>query len=121
MDTILWICQSFLAATFLYSGVMKSTQSEQWLVAHNQTGVEGLPAALIRFIGVSEIFGTAGIILPWLTRIYKVLTPLTACCFAVIMLLAASIHYRRKEIKSVMLNIFIFLVCLFVAWGRFKM
>ena len=89
------------------------------LVAHGQTGVEGLPVLLIRFIGVSEIFGTAGIILPWLTGIYKALTPLTACCFAVIMLLAARVHYRRKEIKNVMLTIFIFLGCLFVAWGRF--
>ena len=43
MNAMLWLAQTMLAALFLFSGVMKSTQSEQKLVASGQTGVEGLP------------------------------------------------------------------------------
>jgi uncharacterized membrane protein YphA (DoxX/SURF4 family) len=121
MDTILWICQSFLALVFLYSGAMKSTQSRQWLVTHNQTGVADISMPLIRFIGITEILGSAGIILPELTQVAPILTPVTAICFAILMVLAAPIHYRRREFRSVAINVFIFLVSVFVAWGKMKM
>jgi len=84
MNTLLWILQSIVAATFLYSGIQKSIYSEKKLVAIGQTGVEGLPIALIRFIGVSEILGTIGIILPLLLHILPVLTTVSAICFAAI-------------------------------------
>ena len=121
MNTILWVGQAFLSLVFLYSGIMKSTQSESWLVEHNQTGVEGLPISLIRFIGIAEIIGVFGILIPWYTSIMPILTPIAAICFSLIMIFAASIHLRRKEIKSVILNIFILCVSLFVAFKRFEM
>ena len=120
MNTVLWICQVFLAALFLFSGSMKSTQSERWLVAHNQTGVEGLPMPLIKFIGIAEILGAAGVILPWWLGVAPVLTPIAALGFAVIMMLAAPIHYRRKEPQNVLINVLVLLVSLFVAWGRLQ-
>jgi uncharacterized membrane protein YphA (DoxX/SURF4 family) len=121
MNTIVWICQLFLAVIFLYSGAAKSTQSEHWLVAHKQTGVEGLSVPFIRFIGISEILGVMGILIPSFTGILPVLTPVTAICFAVIMVFAARIHYRRNEMQSVALNIFILCVSQFVAFERFIM
>jgi hypothetical protein len=98
---------------------MKSSQSKQWLVIHKQTGVANKSIPLIRFIGVSEILGSAGIILPQLTGIAPALTSVTALCFATIMLLAAPIHYHRREPASVAFNIFVFIVSVFVAFGRF--
>jgi hypothetical protein len=98
---------------------MKSSQSRQWLVMHNQTGVAGISMPLIRFIGFSEILGSVGIILPQLTGIAPVLTSVTALCFAIIMLLAAPIHYRRHEPASVALNTFVFIISVFVAYKRF--
>jgi uncharacterized membrane protein YphA (DoxX/SURF4 family) len=121
MNTAIWICQLFLAIIFLYSGVAKSTQSERWLVAHKQTGVEGLAITFIRFIGISEILGSIGILVPSFTGIMPILTPVTAVCFAVIMVFAARIHYRRNEMQSVALNIFILCMSLFVAFERFTM
>ena len=96
-NVLLWICQIFLAVVFVYSGAMKSTQSEEKLVAMGQTGVENLPQVLIRFIGISEILGVVGIILPRLTGIMPVLTPLAAIGFGIIMILAAIVHFRRKR------------------------
>jgi len=119
MNTILWIAQILLAIVFVNSGVNKSTLSEQKLVAKGQTGVAGYSAPVIKFIGVSELLGTVGIILPWWLQIAPVLTPITAICFAAIMLLAAPIHYRRREPQNVAINSVIFLLSVFVAWGRF--
>lgn len=118
MNTILWIGQSLLAALFLYSGVMKSTQSEQKLVASGQTGVEGLSQALIRFIGIAEILGAAGLVLPVLMNVMPVLTPLAAIGLGLIMILAAIVHYRRNEKRTALQNLLILLVCLFVTYGR---
>jgi uncharacterized membrane protein YphA (DoxX/SURF4 family) len=120
METLIWVIQSFLALVFLYSGIMKSTKSERWLVAHNQTGVEGLSTYFIRFIGVSELLGAAGLILPWWLHIAMILTPVAAICMGLIMIPAAVIHYKRKEPATVLLNVMIFSLCVFVAVARFR-
>jgi len=118
VNTMLWVAQSLLAALFLFSGMMKSTQSEQKLVASGQTGVEGLPRSLIRFIGISEILGAAGLVLPLLSDVMPILTPLAAIGLGLIMILAAIVHYRRDEKRTALQNLSILLVCLFVAYGR---
>lgn len=120
MNTVLWILQGALTILFLYSGSMKSTRSEHWLVTHNQTGVEGLPILLTRFIGIMEITGCIALVLPGALGIATMLTPIAALCFALIMAMAAPIHYKRHEPQSIMLNIVVLILCLFVAWGRWK-
>ena|SRR5579871_2288311 len=118
MNNILWVSQAFLAVTFLYSGINKSILSEKQLIARGQTGVVGRSAATIRFIGIAEILGSIGLILPWWTKVLPLLTPVAAFCFAVIMILAAPIHYRLKEMKNVAVNLTLLAISLFVAWGR---
>lgn len=118
MNTLVWILQGLLAVLFLFSGVMKSTQSEQWLVAHKQTGVAGLPKALIKFIGIIEVVGAFGLILPgWFNQL-PILTPLAAIGFCIIMVLAARKHYQLREPQSVILNVVVFFLCAFVAYAR---
>lgn len=118
LNLALWICQILLGIVFAYSGLMKSVKTEKELVAMGQTGVENLPARLIRFIGIAELLGVLGIILPWLTGIFPVLTPIAAVGFGVIMILAAIVHLRRNEITTVLLNLFLLLLAAFVAYGR---
>lgn len=118
MNTALWILQLIAAGAFLYSGINKTIYSEQRLVAKGQTGIEGLPIALIRFIGIIEILGAIGIILPSLLRILPVLTTISAIGFAVIMIPAAIIHYKRHEPNNVLTNCVLFVVCLCIAYGR---
>jgi hypothetical protein len=118
MNTILWIFQGILSLVFLYSGINKSIFSEQQLIAKGQTGVANLPVPVIRFIGITEVLGAVGIIVPWLTHIWPVLTPATAICFAIIMLLAAPIHYKLHEPKNVTTNIVLLIMSVLVAYGR---
>ncbi len=120
MNTLVWILQGLVAFIFMFSGINKSIFSEQKLVSSGQTGVEGLPLPLIRFIGISEILGAIGVILPYFLSIYPILTPVSAICFAAIMVFAAWIHYQRKEYKNVFLNVALFIICLLIANYRFN-
>lgn len=120
MNTLLWFCQALLALVFIYSGVCKSFYSRDNLVAKGQTGVADLSVSLIRFIGITEILGGMGIILPWWLQVASLLTPITAVCFGVLMILAAAIHYKRKEPRNVATNIVLLLISCFVAYWRFR-
>jgi uncharacterized membrane protein len=120
MNTILWSCQVLLAIIFGYSGFCKSTLPEKTLVYEKgQTGVEGLPMAFTRSIGIAEMFGAVGIILPWWLRVIPVLTPVTAVGFALLMVFAAPIHYKRKEPKNLAINMIIMVISIFTVYGRF--
>lgn len=96
----------------------KSIYSEETLVSKGQTGVEGLPLKLIRFIGIAEILGAIGLILPMLLNVYPKLTGISAICLGLIMIPAGIIHYKRREIKNVVVNVLIFIVCLTIAYYR---
>jgi len=118
MNTALWIAQILLAITFLVVGFAKSTFSRQKLIDTKQTGVVDLPIHLVRFIGLSEIMGSFGLILPWYLHIAPILTPLAAGGLSVIMILAAMSHRQLNEPKNVRNNIILLCICLFVAIGR---
>jgi uncharacterized membrane protein YphA (DoxX/SURF4 family) len=113
----LWVVQGLLASMFIMAGGMKSTQPVEQL-ATSLPWVSQVPVALVRFIGISEVLGGLGLVLPALLRIKTVLTPLAAVGIVVIMLLAAILHISRGETPAVGMNIVIGLLAVFVAWGR---
>jgi uncharacterized membrane protein YphA (DoxX/SURF4 family) len=118
MNVFLWIVQIGLAAAFVLAGVMKATQPKEKL-ASNLPWVEDFSAGTVRLIGVAELLGGIGLILPAATGIAPILTPIAATCLAVVMVLAAITHIRRKEPSGVAVNAVLLLLCAFVAWGRF--
>lgn len=125
MNTLLWSCQALTSVIFLYSGINKSILSQQALIAKGQTGVAGLSAGLIRFIGIAEVLGAIGLIFPWWLHIAPILTPIAAICFAVVMVLAAIMHTRlristgnKKELRNVVTNMVLLALALLIAWGR---
>jgi uncharacterized membrane protein YphA (DoxX/SURF4 family) len=120
MNTFLWIAQAILSVAFFYSGINKAFLPKEQVIAKGQTGVVDIPRQGVKWIGVSELLGAAGIIIPWALNIFPILTPITAVCFAVIMVMAAPIHYRLNEPRNVVTNIFLLVLALIVAWFRFK-
>jgi hypothetical protein len=118
MNIALWIAQCLLAIVFTVSAVMKGTWDLDRLVKSGQTGVQGLPLPLVRFIAFAEICGVLGLILPWATGIVPVLTVAAAVGLGVIMTLAAVVHTRLHEPKNVATNVVLFAICAFVAVGR---
>ena len=119
MNLIIWICQTLVAVVFLYSGITKTVYSEKKLVSMGQTGVEGLNPFFIRFIGITEILGVAGLILPLLLDIYPMLTSVSAACLGFIMIPASVIHYKRIEFKNVIFNTVTFVLCYLIAYYRY--
>lgn len=73
----LWVAQGLLAAAFLMAGGMKATAPLEQLQAQ-MPWVSGAMGGLVRFIGIVEILGAVGVVLPAATRILPKLTPLAA-------------------------------------------
>jgi len=118
MNVFLWIVQVLLAAFFAMAGAMKATQPKDKLV-ERLPWVADFSAATVRFIGIVELAGALGLILPAATGIAPVLTPLAATGLAVTMILAALTHVRRKEPSAIAFNAVLLILAALVAWGRF--
>ncbi|HMS74240.1 DoxX family protein [Gordonia sp. (in: high G+C Gram-positive bacteria)] len=118
MNILLWIIAGVLAAVFVASGLMKATQPKEKLAA-SLPWVNDFSLGTIRFIGIAEILGAIGLILPGATGIAAVLTPIAAVCLAVTMVLAAVVHGRRGETQAIVVNVVLLALALFVAVMRF--
>src|SRR5258705_9822746 len=86
-NKLLWIVQGLLAALFLFAGGVKLVLPVEAM----QQGPVALPGPFLRFIGVAEVCGALGLVLPWALRIRPRLTPLAACRLIVIMIWATVI------------------------------
>ncbi len=114
----LWVAQALLAAMFLMAGVTKLMSGSAELVAMGMGWAENAPFFLIKFIGLAEVAGGLGVILPAATRIMPHLTKWAAAGLCVIMVLAAGVHIVRGEFEVVPVNVILFALAAFVIWGR---
>jgi uncharacterized membrane protein YphA (DoxX/SURF4 family) len=118
LDTTIWIVQIFLAVVFFMAGIMKM-MTPKGKLAPKMAWVENFSPSTIRIIASLEIIGSVGIILPWVTQILPVLTPMAAIGLALTMAGAAITHLRRREFPMIGFNLFLFILALFVVYGRF--
>ncbi|SNR27225.1 DoxX-like family protein [Maribacter sedimenticola] len=119
MHIILWIAQGLLAAMFIMAGLMKASQPIEAL-AESLPWVTSTPQALVRFIGISELLGGLGLLIPSIFRFKPYLTVWAALGLAAVMILAAIFHASRGEFSAIGMNIIIMGIALFIAWGRSK-
>ena len=118
LNITLWAAQILLALAFGFFGFTKAT-GDLTALSQMMTWIPSVPAAFVRFIGVAEILGAIGMILPSLTRIKPMLTPLAGLGFATIQVLAIALHAVRGETAfTIGLNIPLLALALFVMWGR---
>jgi uncharacterized membrane protein YphA (DoxX/SURF4 family) len=118
MNVVLWILQAVLALAFAMAGFMKLTQPKDKLVSR-LPWVEDFSPTTVKLIGTAELAAAIGLILPAATGIAPVLTPLAATGLAVLMVLAAMTHARRKEPGAIAVNAALLISAAIVAWGRF--
>lgn len=118
MEIALWIISGILAAAYLAAGIMKSLQPKEKLVG-TLPWVDDFSAGTVKFIGIAEFLGALGLILPWLTGIAPVLTPIAATALVIVQVLAIIVHLRRGEAKVIAFNIVLLLAALFVTIFRF--
>jgi putative oxidoreductase len=120
LNIALWIAQGLLAAAFGFAGFLKTTMPVADLAA-KMVWPGAIPAALVRFIGVSEFLGAVGLILPAVTRIQPRLVPLAAAGLVTVMVLALGFHGMRGELAlAAPTNLVLGGLAAFVAWGRFR-
>jgi hypothetical protein len=119
MNVALWIVQGVLAAFFGAGGVVKATRDRKRLLDEGLTWVEDFSAGGVKAIAVLEVLAAIGLILPAVTGIAPVLTPLAAVGLGMLMIGAAVVHFRRREIPYIGVTLALAVVALFVAWGRF--
>lgn len=115
----LWVAQVLLAIMFIMSGSMKLFQPIEAL-SQMLPWVSSLPSGLVRFIGLSELAGGIGVILPAVLRIKANLTSFAAIGLAAVQLSAVFFHLSRGEASVLGVNIVLIGIALFVAWGRIK-
>lgn len=113
----LWVVQGLLGALFLAVGAMKATQPIAVLV-DTLGWPAAVPAALVRVIGVAELLGALGLILPAATRVKPMLTPLAGVGLAMVMLLATIFYISRGELGALPIPLVLGGLAAFVAWGR---
>ena len=118
MNIVLWIVAILLAFAFGAAGLTKISQPKEKL-SPKMHWVDDYSANGVKLVGLAELLGAIGLILPQATGIAKILTPLAAVGLAVIMVLAAIYHARKGEKREVVINAILFALTVFVAIGRF--
>ena len=116
MNVALWIVQGLLAALFVFSGGMKLV-----LPIEKMQDPVALPGLFLRFIGVCELLGGIGLILPSLLRIRPGLTPLAAAGLIVIMIGAVVISVIYMGVASALIPLLVGILAAFIAYGRSRL
>ncbi len=116
MTYALWIVQGLLALLFLWAGGIKLI-----LPLEQLTGPVPLPGLFLRFIGVAEVLGAIGLILPGLLRIRPGLTPLAAAGLVIIMIGATVVTLAGGAVAPALIPLVVGLLSAFVAYGRWRL
>jgi len=115
MTGSLWILQVLLALLFLFAGSMKLITPIEVMMAQMTVPLPGL---FLQFIGVAEVAGAIGLILPGLLRIRPGLTPLAAVCLGIIMIGATGVTLLGGDVVVALIPLVVGLFCVTVAYGR---
>jgi uncharacterized membrane protein YphA (DoxX/SURF4 family) len=116
MTYTLWTVQVLLALIYVFSGSMKLI-----MPIEEMTADFALPEFLLRFIGVAEVTGGLGLVLPGLFRIRTELTPLAAAGLTVIMIGAVIVTAATMGIIMALIPLVVLLLTIFVGYGRWKL
>lgn len=116
MNIALWSLQIILAFIFLMAGSMKAFQYDK--AKASMAWVCEVPKGFVLFIGMAEVLGAIGLVLPAATGVFPILTPIAGFALALVMVCAAIFHLTRKEYQGIGMNVILMLFSLFVGIGR---
>ena len=120
LDVALWVAQLALFTVFAVTGFAKVTMPIDRL-APMMAWVTEAPPALVRFIGLAELAGALGVLLPSVTRVQPRLTSLAALGLGVVMAFATVVHVAAGEMTRAMVPLVLGALAAFVAWGRYAL
>ncbi|MGE5182577.1 MAG: DoxX family protein [Acidobacteriota bacterium] len=111
--TLLWTVQGLLALLFAFAGTTKLVLPLSALAAQFP-----LPGALLRFVGLAEVAGALGLILPGVLRIRPWLTPLAAAGLAIIMIGATVLTLASPQPAGAVVPALVGVLAVTVAYHR---
>jgi uncharacterized membrane protein YphA (DoxX/SURF4 family) len=114
MNIVLWIIQILLALLFLFAGGMKLV-----LPIEEMTKQMAMPGLFLRFLGVVEVLGALGLILPGLLRIKPGLTPLAAAGLVIVMIGATALSLKMG-VSAALIPLVTGVLAAFVAYARWR-
>jgi len=119
VNVALWIAAGVLAVAYAAAGLMKITGKREQML-ERMPWVDDFTQGQVKAIGVVEVLGALGLILPAVTGIAPILVPVAATGLAITSALAAVMHLRRGDgVGSTVPVLVLFALAVFVAWGRF--
>jgi uncharacterized membrane protein len=119
MNIALWIVAGIVAVAFFAAGLMKITGKREQMI-ERMAWVADYSQTQVKLIGVVEVLGALGLILPAVTGIAPILVPIAATGLAITGVLAALMHIRRGDgVGAAIPSLVLALLAAFVAWGRF--
>lgn len=121
MNIALWIIQVVLALLFLFAGGTKLVLPIEVLTSMGSPNQIHLSGLLLRFIGVCEVLGGLGLILPGLLRRRVGLTPLAAAGLVIIMTGATILTLAGDGIGASIVPFIVGVLSAFVAYGRLRL
>ena len=120
MNIALWIIQVLLALLFLFAGGTKLVLPIEVLMSMGSPNQVHLPGWFLRFIGVCEVLGALGLILPGLLKIRPRLTSLAAAGLVIVMIGATVVTIMADGIGPALVPIVVGLLAAFVAYKRWQ-
>lgn len=122
MNILLWILQVLLAMLFLFAGGMKLVLPMNVLAAQSsQPGQIAFPALFLKFIGLCELLGGLGLILPGVFKRNQQLIPLAALGLLILMIGAVVVTFIPGGLKVAIMPLVVALLLAFVAYGRWRL
>ena len=120
MNVILWILQVLLALLFIWAGGFKLVVPLS-VLAQPQPGQVALPGMFLKFIGLCELLGGFGLVLPGIFRTRQYLIPLAAAGLLIIIVGATVVVLMGGNVGVAVSNVVIALMLAFVAYGRWRL
>lgn len=119
LNASLWVAQIFIFGSFAAIGAMKLFMpipelASMWV----WTGI--FPVSAVRILGIVDIAGGVGVVLPAITRIQPGLTVLAALGCVALQISAMIFHASRGEISALPVNVVLLAFAVFIVWGRRK-
>ena len=120
MNTAIWIFQGLLALMFLAAGIRHLRQTEQKIKERPNDVIADFSIHQIRLIGILEVLGAIGVIIPWWINIVPILTPISATGLGIIMVVALGMFVKNKVIGRAPYAIVILIMTIMVVIVRLE-
>lgn len=118
MNIALWIVAGLFGVAYVAGGIIKLTMPYEKYAAKLHWPEDFTPGN-VRFMGMVEVLGGIGLVLPALVGVAPILVPIAASGMALYMAGAITERLRRREYKELAGDLLFLAAMLFVAWGRF--